>query len=173
MSRNPWTYYLLLGWGIVSFIWWHVGDPQGVHWQAWSSATFDQAAEEDRPLLVSVHSNRCHWCHLMDERTYRDREVVAKLREGFVPVKLDPTASLAPQPQFTIKGQPTTVVLSADGTILAQRTGYLNAGELIQLLSTAAAAANPRAREQAIAANRGSDVEADGATRRAMRVVRS
>jgi len=47
-----------------------------------------------RPIVEPSDADRyrrnlCYWCHVMDETTYSDPEIVAMLNRAFVPVKVD------------------------------------------------------------------------------------
>ncbi|MGH7926162.1 MAG: thioredoxin domain-containing protein [Candidatus Binatus sp.] len=60
-----------------------------IRWQPWSPNTLAVARSLNRPLLIDIGAVWCHWCHVMDETTYADPEVAAKLNSDFVPVKVD------------------------------------------------------------------------------------
>jgi uncharacterized protein YyaL (SSP411 family) len=63
------------------------GEP--IRWQPWAATTFALARRLKRPLLIDIGAGWCHWCHVMDDTTYADPQVVAKLNSSFVPVKVD------------------------------------------------------------------------------------
>src|SRR5215472_5719121 len=63
------------------------GEP--IRWQPWAATTFALAHRLKRPLLIDIGAGWCHWCHVMDDTTYADPQVVAKLNSSFVPVKVD------------------------------------------------------------------------------------
>jgi uncharacterized protein len=65
----------------------HAEDP--VFWQTWGAAAFDRAAREGKPLLVSSGYFSCHWCHVMQQESYRDPAIAALINRHFVPVKID------------------------------------------------------------------------------------
>lgn len=65
----------------------HGADP--VHWQLWGREALQLAREENRLLFVSSGYFACHWCHVMQQESYRDPEVAALLNRHFVPVKID------------------------------------------------------------------------------------
>ena len=65
----------------------HGEDP--VAWQAWDQAVFTRAREENRLVFVSVGYFSCHWCHVMQRESYRDREIAALLNRDYLPVKVD------------------------------------------------------------------------------------
>ena len=63
------------------------GEP--IRWQPWAATTFALARRLKRPLLIDIGAGWCHWCHVMDDTTYADPQVVAKLNSSFVPIKVD------------------------------------------------------------------------------------
>jgi uncharacterized protein YyaL (SSP411 family) len=65
----------------------HGDDP--VHWQAWGGEALERARIENKPLFVSSGYFACHWCHVMQRESYRDRAVAALLNTHFIPVKVD------------------------------------------------------------------------------------
>ena len=60
-----------------------------VAWQPWDERALAQAAEEDRPILLSIGYSACHWCHVMERESFEDERTAAYMNEHFVCVKLD------------------------------------------------------------------------------------
>ena len=60
-----------------------------VKWQPWGPDAFELARRLNRPMLIDIGAVWCHWCHVMDQTTYADPEVVRAINQGFVPVKVD------------------------------------------------------------------------------------
>lgn len=60
-----------------------------IRWQPWSDASFALARKLNRPVMIDIGAVWCHWCHVMDETTYTDPEVVQILNAQFVPIKVD------------------------------------------------------------------------------------
>ncbi|MBK7689885.1 MAG: thioredoxin domain-containing protein [Bacteroidetes bacterium] len=65
----------------------HANNP--VHWQAWSEAAFEQAATENKPVLLSIGYSSCHWCHVMEHESFENEEVATLMNNLFVNIKLD------------------------------------------------------------------------------------
>jgi len=65
----------------------HGSDP--VAWQEWNAETVARAKRENRLLFVSVGYFACHWCHVMQRESYKNRDIAALLNYGFIPVKVD------------------------------------------------------------------------------------
>ncbi len=60
-----------------------------VDWWAWSEEAFAAAAEEDKPVFLSIGYSTCHWCHVMEHESFEDQEVAALLNAAFVNIKVD------------------------------------------------------------------------------------
>jgi len=65
----------------------HADDP--VAWREWHPALIDEARETGRPLLVSSGYFACHWCHVMQEESFRDTDIAERLNRDYIPVKID------------------------------------------------------------------------------------
>jgi uncharacterized protein YyaL (SSP411 family) len=65
----------------------HGEDP--VAWQDWGPGAVAAAREGKRLLYISSGYFSCHWCHVMQQESYRNPEIAAFLNEHFVPVKID------------------------------------------------------------------------------------
>ncbi|MGA8927040.1 MAG: thioredoxin domain-containing protein [Solirubrobacterales bacterium] len=60
-----------------------------VDWRPWGPEALGQAAEEDKPILLSIGYSACHWCHVMESESFEDAETAAYMNEHFVPIKVD------------------------------------------------------------------------------------
>lgn len=65
----------------------HATDP--VAWQTWNPQTLAQARREHKLLYVSVGYFACHWCHVMQQESYRNAAIATVLNRDFIPVKVD------------------------------------------------------------------------------------
>ena len=60
-----------------------------MNWYPWGKAAFQKAAQEDKPVFLSIGYSTCHWCHVMAQESFEDEEVAAFLNEGFISIKVD------------------------------------------------------------------------------------
>lgn len=60
-----------------------------VDWYPWCGEAFRRAAEEDKPIFLSIGYSTCHWCHVMAHESFEDREVAALLNREFISIKVD------------------------------------------------------------------------------------
>jgi len=65
----------------------HAGNP--VNWYPWSSAAFERAQAENKPILLSIGYSACHWCHVMAHESFEDEEVAAVMNTHFINIKAD------------------------------------------------------------------------------------
>src|SRR5690349_1613969 len=60
-----------------------------VAWRSWDASAFEDAKKDGKLVLIDVGIEGCTACRWMYEETYRDPQVVAKLRESFVTIAVD------------------------------------------------------------------------------------
>lgn len=60
-----------------------------VDWYPWREEAFRRAAEEDKPVFLSIGYSTCHWCHVMAHESFEDREVADLLNREFISIKVD------------------------------------------------------------------------------------
>ena len=109
--------------------------PAGIHWHTqWNQALFTQAAREHRFVLLDLHAVWCHWCHVMDEKTYTDPTVRTLIGKRYVAVSVDADSDPALSSRYGDWGWPATIVLAADGTEIVKRRGFIPPGQMASLL---------------------------------------
>ena len=107
-------------------------------WQDYAADVFEHAAETDRLILLDLVAVWCHWCHVMEETTYRDARVIERLRAGFVAVQADHDARPDLAERYRDYGWPATIILRADGAEVVKRAGYIAPDAMLELLDEAA-----------------------------------
>lgn len=105
-----WTTLLLLPVSLAS-----AAEPNAIQWQDWSGKLFEQAAREDKFVLLDLEAVWCHWCHVMAETTYKDPEVVQLVQSRYIPVRVDQEARPDLSSRYEDYGWPATIVLGPDG----------------------------------------------------------
>ncbi len=110
-----------------------------IAWGRDLSAGLAQARDQNKPVLLYLEAVWCHWCHVMDQRTYGDAQVQAAVEAGYVPVRLDQDAHPDLSTRYRRWGWPATIILDGDGNDLAKRQGFVAAEEFAALLNRIAA----------------------------------
>ncbi|MEE2962174.1 MAG: aldo/keto reductase, partial [Myxococcota bacterium] len=65
----------------------HASNP--VHWFPWSHQALQIATQENKPIFLSIGYSACHWCHVMEEESFRDPEIANYLNQHFISIKVD------------------------------------------------------------------------------------
>jgi uncharacterized protein YyaL (SSP411 family) len=65
----------------------HGEDP--IQWSSWGEDAIEKARKENKLLYVSIGYFACHWCHVMHQESFLDKDVAKQLNENYIPVKVD------------------------------------------------------------------------------------
>jgi len=102
-----------------------VGGKHGeLAWADWSPVLFERAAKEGKYVLLHLGANWCHWCHVMEETTYRDPAVLALIDKKFIPVRVEQDAHPELSQRYEAFGWPATIMFDAEGQEIGKRRGY-------------------------------------------------
>ena len=122
------------------------GDREGLHrgprvkrdheiaWRPWGPAAFEESRRLNHLVLLDITAVWCHWCHVMDETSYSDPDVIRLLNTEFTPIRVDSDRYPQVRDRYVSGGWPTTAVLTAEGQVLASAT-YMAPPELKRMLA--------------------------------------
>ncbi len=96
-----------------------------IEWQPWSDSVFAKAKQEGRFVLLDLGTGWCHWCHVMDEVTYRDPAVIELIRKRYVAVRVDADSRPDLSNRYEDYGWPATIVFGGEGGEIVKRQGYI------------------------------------------------
>ena len=65
----------------------HAHNP--VQWIPWSDTLFEQATQQNKPILLSIGYAACHWCHVMERESFESETVAEYMNAHFINVKVD------------------------------------------------------------------------------------
>lgn len=100
-----------------------------IKWRNWDAAAFNDAARDDKPVLLYIAGPWNHDCRNMEDLVYSDAQVSSYINTNFVPVRVDPLQrpDVAYHYFQTI---PTVAFLTPDGVVM-KSFGYMSAVELL------------------------------------------
>lgn len=78
---------------------------------------YEKSIKEKKLLLVDFYTDWCHWCKVMDEKTYSNEKIIKELNKNFILVKLNPEKD----GPVTFQGE---TYSAADFARAAQVSGY-------------------------------------------------
>src|SRR5437773_592095 len=105
-----------------------------IKWVAWNDSLFAKAKREHRFVLLDLEAVWCHWCHVMDETTYKDPRVMRLLNSRYLLVKVDQDSRPDLSNRYEDYGWPATVVFDAGRHEIVKRQGYLPPRQMASIL---------------------------------------
>ena len=81
-------YWSLLFW-LTGFSGSAIEEPKGVQWQEESSFSQFSQGSFDKPIIVDVYTDWCHYCKLMDATAWRHEKLSEYVNSNFIPIKFN------------------------------------------------------------------------------------
>jgi len=132
---------MFLALAFVSF--WLSGSGQGLKWNSFDDSAFEKAREERKYVLLHLGANWCHWCHVMEDSTYANKDVQAYLNKHFVVTHEDQDERLDLSVRYRDYGWPATIILNEKGEEIVKRRGYIDPYPFLNLLEAVVADPSP------------------------------
>jgi uncharacterized protein YyaL (SSP411 family) len=105
-----------------------------VEWREWGPEAFAEAADEGRPLLLSLSAPWCTHCHEMDRTTYSEPRIAANIGDAFVPVRVNVDRHPRVRDRYNMGGFPSTVFCTPEGEVITG-AGFLSEDSIRQILT--------------------------------------
>ncbi len=99
----------------------HASNP--IDWYPWGEAALKAAREQNKPIFLSIGYSTCHWCHVMEQESFSDKEIGALMNARFIAIKvdreerpdIDSTYMAVARKLMSDPGWPLNIVLTPDG----------------------------------------------------------
>jgi uncharacterized protein YyaL (SSP411 family) len=108
-----------------------------IAWLPWSAASFARARTEGKPVLLSIAPTWCRNSVEMDRSSFADPDVVARVGQRYVPIRVDADRRPDICERYSLGGWPTTAFLTPDGDLLGGGT-YVDHERLAEVLERVA-----------------------------------
>lgn len=106
------------------------------------------AEKQDKVVLVDFYTNWCHWCKVMDEKTFRNESVASLLQRRFITVRVNAEdmnervtfrgqdmTNVQLTRAFNVTGFPSLAFLDSKGEPITIIPGYIPPEEFIHILN--------------------------------------
>lgn len=119
---------------------------ESLKWYSFNEG-YKKAVKENKYLLVDFFTDWCHWCKVMDEKTYSRQEIQKLLNKDFVIVKLNPEkggeinfsgekySSADFAKAANVSGYPATGLFTRKGEFINTIVGYQETDKFKNLLN--------------------------------------
>ena len=95
---------------------------EAINWLEWDKKTFEKADKENKPIIMDIFGQWCHWCHEMDRNTYSDPYIIKEINDNFIAIKVDTDKRPDINERYNQGGWPTTVFMNPEGDFLTGAT---------------------------------------------------
>ena len=116
---------------------------QALAWQPFTPALFQQAARENKPVFLYLEAVWCHWCHVMQKKTFPDPAVQAALAKGWLVTRVDHDANPLVANRYRDYGWPALIFFNAQGQEVVKRAGFMAPEDFTRLLAAIEADPTP------------------------------
>lgn len=89
-----------------------------ITWYDWDEESFELADTLELPVMLYITAPWCEPCHLMEETTLADPDVVATINDDYIPILVDADKRPDVDNRYNQGGWPTTAFLNAAGEVL-------------------------------------------------------
>ena len=104
-----------------------------VKWRPWGAEAFQEAQQQDKPLVLWLTAFWCGYCQRMDDTTLSHDEVIALLNAFFIPIRVEESQRPDVDLRYNQNGWPTIAFLTPAGDDIL-RVNYLDPEPFISLL---------------------------------------
>lgn len=94
-----------------------------IHWLHDYDAAMAEAKKTGKPVMIDFYTDWCHWCKVLDKKTYTDPKVV-NAADKLLAVKINAEKSPKLAQKFNVDSYPRIVFLSSEGKEIYQIKGY-------------------------------------------------
>lgn len=107
---------------------------QKLNWQSFNSETLKLAKQKNKHILLHLAANWCHWCHVMEEKTYSNPEVINYLNKYFIVCYEDHDKRPDLANRYRDYGWPATIIFNPNAQEVFKEAGYIEAKEFLSIL---------------------------------------
>ncbi|MAF37311.1 MAG: hypothetical protein CL696_00245, partial [Chloroflexi bacterium] len=86
-----------------------------IDWREWGEDAFEEARQQDKPVVLFITAFWCGFCQRMDENALSDNETIALLNAFFIPIRVEESQRPDVDLRYNQNGWPSIAILTPDG----------------------------------------------------------
>ena len=106
-------------------VWCQAAVGSEIQWQSYTSG-MARGKFEKKKIFLHFFADWCGACKIMEEKTFKDPEVIALLNENFIAIRINVDQDQATSNLFRVRALPDTFFMKDDSEIIGHRLGYIS-----------------------------------------------
>jgi len=107
----------------------------------------EKGAKENKNIIIDFYTDWCHWCKVMDEKTFHNPKVAKKLQDRFITIRIDAESNtekahfqgreftnMELTRAFRVTGFPSLGFLTSKHEVITVIPGYIPADQFYYIL---------------------------------------
>lgn len=108
-----------------------------IDWRSYGPEVFAEAERRDRPVLIVVYADWCHWCRKYETEVLERERVRERIASAVVPVLVDQARRPELAAALGAERVPTTLLATPDRRRLVRFSGLLPVEDFLEILDSA------------------------------------
>ncbi len=92
------------------------------------------AREKNKLILIDIYAQWCHWCNVLKNTTYKDKEVIKIVKKYYIPVHIDAEKDVELNKKYNQGGLPTTLILTPNEEVVFGYARYIPPDKMKKIL---------------------------------------
>lgn len=94
----------------------------------------NRGKREGKKIFLNFYADWCHYCQVMENKTFRDSAVAAYLNDYYISVQVNSDRQQKIAKEYKVQGLPTTFFIAEDGVNIGSQPGYIPPDIMLPLL---------------------------------------
>jgi thiol:disulfide interchange protein len=106
-----------------------------IQWQSFANG-MTRGKNENKKIYVHFYADWCGACKIMENKTFKDPDIIAYLNENFIPIKVNTDRERQTSTMFRIRLLPDNWFITENGTPIGHQPGYITPEQLKMILKS-------------------------------------
>ena len=106
-----------------------------IKWMESFDLGLNESNKSNKPMFVYFSTSWCSYCKQLESETFTNQEIINKITENYIPVKIDGDTNPELCSRYNVLGFPTMVIIDSNEKQLDVIEGFHSPSELLNRLS--------------------------------------